>query len=77
MSRYTWPAPLDESFRVDQLSSGTDALDGWLCHRAQTNQASGASRTFVSCSTNDRKGVVGFYSLAASSVALEWASRNR
>jgi GNAT superfamily N-acetyltransferase len=73
VSRYTRPVPLDESFRVDQFSSGTDALDGWLRHRGQKNQASGASRTFVSCSTNDRMRVVGFYSLAAPSVALDVA----
>ena len=73
MNRYTRPAPLDESFDVDEFSSGTEALDGWLRHRALKNQSSGASRAFVTCPADDRERVVGFYSLAASAVALEAA----
>ena len=37
------------------------------------NQLSRASRTFVTCSIEDRQRVVGFYSLAASAVALDAA----
>jgi hypothetical protein len=34
VNRYTRPVPLDESFKVDEFSSGIEALDGWLRGRA-------------------------------------------
>jgi predicted N-acetyltransferase YhbS len=43
-------------------------LDDWLKNRARKNQVSGASRTFVVC---DGSKVVGYYALAAGSIAVE------
>jgi GNAT superfamily N-acetyltransferase len=73
LSRYTRPAPLTEAHALEGFDSGTPPLDTWLAHRALRNQQSGASRTFVTCPVDDRVHVVGFYSLAASSVKLEEA----
>ena len=73
MTAYTRPVPLGESFDVDGFVSGIDVLDRWLHLRALKNQASGASRTFVTCPADDRTHVVGYYSLAASAVALDQA----
>jgi len=73
VNRYTRPAPLDASFNLSEFDSGTEALDGWLRYRALRNQTSGASRTFVTCPVEGRKSVAGFYSLAASGVALDAA----
>ena len=71
MSRYTRPSPLTEAHALEGFDSGTPPLDTWLAHRALRNQHSGASRTFVTAPVDDRLRVVGFYSLAASSVKLE------
>lgn len=60
------PAPLDDHHIIDEFDSGTDALDDWLRRRSRTNQASGASRTFVVC---EGQRVVAYYSLASSSIA--------
>jgi len=71
VTRYTRPTPLTEAHAVEGFDSGTPPLDTWLGHRALRNQHSGASRTFVTSPVEDRLRVVGFYSLAASSVKLE------
>lgn len=73
MTRYTQPLPLDATFDVSEFDSDTPVLDSWLRGRAVKNQLSGASRTFVTCSTEDRQCVVGFYSLVASAVGLDVA----
>jgi GNAT superfamily N-acetyltransferase len=59
------PDPLNESHVLDQFECGEPALDDWLRRRALANQASGASRTFVTC-----RGacVVGYYALAAGGI---------
>jgi GNAT superfamily N-acetyltransferase len=49
-----------------EFDSGEPALDDWLRRRAEQNESSGASRTYVVC-TGRR--VVGFYTLAAGAVA--------
>lgn len=59
------PVPLTVDHQLEQFESGVASLDEWLRHRAAANQASGASRTFVLCSNVS---VIGYYSLAASSV---------
>jgi predicted N-acetyltransferase YhbS len=61
------PVPLADPHQLDAFDSGEAALDAWLKGRARSNQASGASRVFVTC---DGDRVVGFYSLSASSIAM-------
>jgi len=61
------PVPLDDSHELALFDSGEPSLDDWLRRRARTNQAAGASRTFVVC----RAGfVVGYYCLSAAAVAV-------
>jgi len=60
------PEPLSAHHRIDGFDSGVPSLDDWLRRRAGQNQASGATRTFVSC--NDGR-VVAYYALASSAVA--------
>src|SRR5258706_4581083 len=59
------PEPLSSEHEVNAFDSGVAALDAWLTTRARGNEVSGASRTLVTC---DRKRVVGYYSLAATSI---------
>jgi GNAT superfamily N-acetyltransferase len=59
------PAPLAPEHSLDPFDSGVAPLDDWLKRRARSNQAEGASRTFVLCAGSR---VVGYYSLAAGSV---------
>ena len=67
----TPPEPLSADHQLDEFESGIASLDEWLRHRAAANQVGGASRTFVLCSN---KTVVGYYSLAASSIAHNLAT---
>ena len=60
------PEPLATHHQLAAFDSGVPALDDWLKRRAAQNQASGASRTFVSCEGNV---VIGYYALASSAVA--------
>jgi len=57
------PAPrlVKADDEVAQFNCGEPSLDRWLKDRALTNQASGASRCYVTC-WDDR--VVGYYALA-------------
>ena len=59
----TPPEPLGAHHDRSYFDSGTPELDDWLRHRAQLNEASGASRTYVACT--DDTIVVGFYALSA------------
>ncbi|KAA0583385.1 GNAT family N-acetyltransferase [Azospirillum sp. B21] len=61
------PEPLASHHRVDLFESGTPSLDNWLKRRAMANQASGASRTFVACASDE---IAGYYALASSAVAV-------
>lgn len=72
MSRYERPVPLTPDHDREDFASGSSSLDSWVRNRADKNQASGASRTFVTCPTGSRV-VVGYYTLAASAVALDAA----
>lgn len=62
----TAPEPLADHHILDAFDSGNVSLDSWLMQRARTNQASGASRTFV---VADEGAVVAYYSLATGSIA--------
>jgi GNAT superfamily N-acetyltransferase len=59
------PAPLADHHELDGFDSGTPELDDWLRRRARTNQAGGASRTFVVCEANR---VIAYYALASGAV---------
>nr|WP_246699096.1 GNAT family N-acetyltransferase [Rhizobium sp. BK491] len=48
-----------------EFNSGVVELDDWLRRRARSNQASGASRTFVVC---EESRVIAYYALASGAV---------
>lgn len=66
------PVPLADHHDVEAFTSGASTLDAWIKRKARSNQASGASRTYVLC-RGDR--VVGFYALAAGSVSHDLSPR--
>jgi predicted N-acetyltransferase YhbS len=59
------PEKLSATHDLSAFDCGEPALDNWLRRRAQQNEMSGASRTFVVCAG---KKVVGYYTLAAGAV---------
>ena len=61
------PEPLALHHVLDGFDSGVAALDEWLKRRAQQNQSSGATRTFVSVDADGRVGA--YYALASSAIA--------
>ena len=69
MSRFQRPVLLNQAHECVGFCSGEPTLDRWLVERAWPNELSGASRTFVTTPVACPN-VVGFYSLAASSVRL-------
>ena len=60
------PEPLTAAHDVDAFDCGRLPLNDWLRKRALADQAAGASRTYVACQART---VVGYYALAAGSVA--------
>jgi GNAT superfamily N-acetyltransferase len=60
------PEKLSPSHDLSRFDSGEPSLDAWLPRRAEQNEASGASRTYVVC-VGER--VVGYYTLAAGAIA--------
>jgi GNAT superfamily N-acetyltransferase len=64
------PSLLSETHRVEDFSSGVQALDEWLTRRAWHNQTSGASRTYVVSAAG---AVVGYYCLASGALAMREA----
>jgi GNAT superfamily N-acetyltransferase len=66
------PEPLAASHRLDDFACGEAALDDWLKRRALSNQASGASRTFVVADEGGH--VYGYYALAAGAVSHQRAT---
>jgi GNAT superfamily N-acetyltransferase len=62
------PEPLSNSHETSPFSCGETALDDWLKRRAKSNQASGATRTFVVCTSAI---VVAYYALASGAIAVE------
>ena len=65
------PEPLNADHDLAEFDSGEPALDDWLRKRALVNEQSGASRTYVIAAG---RRVIGFYCLAAGSVAQEAAT---
>ena len=59
------PEPLATRHDISRFSSGVPTLDAWLRGKARLNETRGGARTYVAC---DGDRIVGFYSLAASSV---------
>ena len=66
------PEPLAASHRLDAFECGEAVLDDWLKRRALSNQASGASRTFVVTDEGGR--VRGYYAMAAGAVSHQLAT---
>lgn len=66
------PEPLPSVHRLDEFDCGEPVLDEWLKRRAQTNQLSGGSRTFVVADQDNR--VCGYYAMAAGAVAHRMAT---
>ena len=64
------PALLAARHELADFTSGEESLDHWLKRRALVNQASGASRTFV---TADGNRVAGYYALSSASIAANLA----
>jgi GNAT superfamily N-acetyltransferase len=62
------PQLLAEHHEIDAFVSGVPSLDDWLKRRARSNQASGASRTYVAC---EGARVLGYYALASGAVAVD------
>ncbi|HUE00966.1 MAG TPA: GNAT family N-acetyltransferase [Bryobacteraceae bacterium] len=59
------PEKLSARHNLASFDSGEPALDDWLRRRAERNEASGASRTYVICASGR---VVGYYTLATGAV---------
>ena len=64
------PVALADHHDIADFHSGEASLDDWLKRRARSNQASGASRTYVVC---EDKHVIGYYALASGAVTVESA----
>lgn len=67
MQRPCSPVALAPQHQVIAFDCGVPNLNEWLKRRARQNQASGASRTFVS--TNADGNVVAYYALASSAIS--------
>lgn len=68
---YQPPVPLTDTHQLDGFSCTEPSLEVWLKRTARKNHLSGASRVFV---VTDAPGiVVGYYALAAGSVARAFA----
>ena len=65
----TPPTPLTAEHDVASFTCRHESLATWLERRALANSASGASRTYVVCTGDER--VVGYYALAAGSIAVK------
>lgn len=63
----TGPEALDSLHDLHEFDCGEASLDHWLRQRALSNQATGASRTFVVCQGTAR--VVGYYCLSACTIS--------
>jgi len=68
------PRALSAIHLLDGFECGEADLDLWLKRRAMSNQASGASRTFVVADRDNR--VYGYYAMAAGAVSHQMASRS-
>ncbi len=59
------PEPLADRHQLESFACGEASLDDWLKRRAHANQVSGASRTYVVCSSDS---VVAYFALASGAV---------
>lgn len=66
VARLSAPERLNATHECGAFSSGIEQLDEWLKRHALHNELGGGSRSFVICAGRE---VVGYYSLAAGSVA--------
>lgn len=65
------PEALTANHDVSTFDCGVETLNSWLMRHALANQESRAARTFVVCAN---RRVVGYYALAAGSVAHDLAT---
>jgi len=63
---YTAPAHIEEHHDLTAFDCGQPGLNEWLRRQALKNEASGASRTYVTCVEGR---VVGYYALATGAAA--------
>lgn len=70
MSSFSGPVLLDRSHDFDSFDCGKEPLNAFLIRHALANQANNSARTFVGLDGNR---VVGYYSLAVSSVLFDEA----
>lgn len=66
------PVPLTAEHDTSAFTCRHESLSNWLSKRALANSVSGASRTYVVC--NEQRQVVGYYALAAGSMAAAGAT---
>ena len=59
------PEPLTDQHDLTGFQSGVASLDAWLLRRASSNQARGATRTFV---VTERNQIVAYYALASGTI---------
>ena len=59
------PTPIADEHDLDAFDCGAPPLNDWLRRRARTNQAGGATRTFVVC---EARRVVAYYALASGAI---------
>ena len=65
------PVPLTADHDTSAFICQHESLTTWLHKRALANAASGASRTYIVC--DSKNNVIGYYALAAGSIAKEAA----
>lgn len=70
--RLTAPTRISATHDLSRFDCGEPTLNQWLARRALTNEANGASRTYVVCEGNV---VMGYYSLANGAIARETAPK--
>lgn len=68
------PEPLEQRHRLDDFRSEEPALDEWLKRHAREAHTSGSARVYVTTTVEDPDAVVGYFALAAASVAPADAS---
>ena len=64
---FSAPEPLADAHELAEFSSGVASLDDWLKRRARSNQASGATRTFV---VAEGRCVIAYYAVASGAISL-------
>ena len=67
--RFSSVQPLSSGHEVTGFDCGSPAQSGWLVEHALQAHRAGLSRVYVVCDRDDDRRVVGYYALAAGSVA--------